>query len=397
MKFSSKLAASAVVLGLGLTMSGCAGAPAAAGPVTINYWSWDGAPGQDIVVKEIAAFEKANPDITVKYTEVPQADYKAKTALALSAGQDIDVVSVQPGTWAKEVEGYLLPVANWANGDAVVGALTPASVAQTSRLFTDKQLLAVPLYLTGSAIGIYNADILAGVGVKPPQTWAEFKVLSDALKAQGKGILPATMPGDGWFQDEVTTTIVGQTDTEFFNNVRYNGGAWNTPSYVKALTDYKALYDNGTLDKATLDLDYAGASTAFDEGKSAVLFNGSWETGRILTGNYGVIPFPAENDASAKFIQFLAAGAGVDIWASVLKGIPAVDGYQLPDGVLTTDLQKASYATIVSLLSNPHGDRNNLGAFSDAAGANTKEALLGHITPQQAADDDQAKLVAGNF
>ncbi|MCU1578354.1 MAG: ABC-type glycerol-3-phosphate transport system substrate-binding protein [Rhodoglobus sp.] len=420
MKFSSKLAASAVVVGLGLTMSGCAGAPAADGPVTINYWSWDGAPGQDIVDQEIAAFEKANPDITVKYTEVPQADYKAKTALALSAGEDIDVVSVQPATWAQEVEGYLLPVADWSNGDAVLGALTPASVAQTSRLFTDKQLLAVPLYLTGSAIGIYNADILGELGVKPPQTWAEFKVLSDALKAQGKGILPAVMPGDGWFQDEVTTTIVGQTDPDFFNNVRYNGGAWNTPSYVKALTDYKALYDNGTLDTATLDLDYAGASTAFDEGKAAVLFNGSWETGRILTGNYGVIPFPAEDaanvslrsyldvtlainkdsaekDASAKFIQFLAAGDGVDIWASVLKGIPAVDGYQLPDGVLTTDLQKASYATIVSLLSNPHGDRNNLGAFSDAAGANTKEALLGHITPQQAADDSQAKLVAGNF
>lgn len=422
MKFSRPaMMLAAGTVGLSLALSGCtASGDSADGDVTINYWGWDGAPGQEIVDQEIAAFEAANPGITVKYTEIPQADYKAKTALALSAGEDIDVITVQPGTWAQEVEDYLLPVSEWSNGDELTGKFTASSVAQTSRLFTDEQLLAVPLYLTGSAIGIYNADILAELGVTPPQTWDEYKVLSDALVAQGKGILPASMPGDGWFQDEVALTVVGQTDPEFFNNVRYNGGAWNTESYVKALEDYKALYDNGTLDKATLDLDYGGATTAFDEGKSAVLFNGSWETGRILKGNYGIVPFPAEDaadvslrsfldvtlginadsaeaEAAAKFVEFISAGDGVDIWASVLKGIPAVDGYELPEGVLTTDLQKESYATIVALLSNPHSDRNNMGAFSDAVGANVKEVLFGNLSAQDAADDDQAQLEAGNF
>ena len=82
-------------------------------------------------------------------------------------------------------------------------------------------------------------------------------------------------------------------------------------------------------------MDYGTAMTTFEEGKAAVAFNGSWETGRILTGNYGVIPLPAETadeaslrafldvlvgipakstkqEAAAKFAEFISAGDGVD-------------------------------------------------------------------------------------
>lgn len=422
MKISRPATALAAAMGLALALTACSGGSAADedGKTTINYWSWDGAPGEAIVTPMIEAFEKANPDITVKYTEIPQADYKAKVAQSLGAGEDIDVLGVQPSAWAAEIEDYLLPVEDWANGAELEAKFQPSTIEQTKRLFTDGALLSIPLYSTGSAIGIYNADILDELGVTPPQTWAEYKALSDALAAQGDGILPVTMPGDDWFQDEAALTVVGQTDPEFFNNVRYEGGAWNTDSYVSGLEDYKALYDNGTFDKATLDMDYGTAMTTFEEGKSAVAFNGSWEAGRILTGNYGIIPMPAESaddvslrafldvlvgipaqstkqEAAAKFAEFISTGDGVDEWASSLKGVPAVDGYTLPDGVLTTDLQKTSYQTLLDLINNPHSDRNNMGAFSDFVGANVKQTVLGAITAQEAADADQAELEKGNF
>ena len=413
----------AAAIGVSLTLAGCTASTPTADTgkkQTITYWGWDGAPGQAIVTKEIAGFEKANPNITVKYTEIPQADYKAKAALALSAGENIDVLTVQPGTWAQTVESYLLPVSKWDGGAALKKQFTPSSVEQTSRLFTGKKLLAVPLYLSGSAIGVYNADILKSVNIDPPKDVADFAKLSDALKAQGKGILPVVMPSDGWFQDEAALTVVGQTDKNFFNTVRYDKGKWDTPGYQKGLTAYKALYDDGTFDVATLDLPYAQSTAAFDAGKAAVMYNGSWETGRILKGNYGIIPFPAQdssNDslrsfldvtlgitsaskhqaAAEKFIAYMSAGAGVDDWASVLQGIPAVSGYKLPAGTLTTQLQKDSYAEMVKLIENPHSDRNNMGAFSDAVGANVKEVVLGHMSVKDAAADDQKKLEAGNF
>ena len=419
----SATALTAAAGALALTLTGCsgsAGGESSDGTTTINYWSWDGAPGEAVVTPMIEAFEAANPDITVKYTEIPQADYKTKVAQSLGAGEDIDVLGVQPSSWAAEIEDYLLPVADWPDGAALVDQFQPSTIQQTERLFTDGELMSVPLYSTGSAVGVYNADILDELGVTPPTTWAEFKTLSDALEAQGDGILPAVMPGDDWFQDEASLTVAGQIDPEFFNTVRYDEGAWNTPDYIEGLTDYKALYDSGTFDKATLDMDYGTAMTTFEEGKAAVAFNGSWETGRILSGNYGIIPFPAESadqaslrafldvlvgipakstkqEAAAKFAEFISAGDGVDEWASALKGVPAVDGYTLPDGVLTTDLQKESYQTLLDLINNPHSDRNNMGSFSDFVGANVKQAVLGAITPEEAADASQAELEKGNF
>ena len=426
MKFSKKAGSVIALAGVAaLTLTSCAGGSGGGevdGVTTVNYWSWDGAPGQDIVDEAIAAFEAEHDDIKIKYTEIPQADYKAKVAQSLSQGEDIDVLSVQPGTWAAEVEDYLLPVTDWSNGEALTEAFTDTSLAQTERLYTDEALLSVPLYLTGSAIGVYNADILDSVGIAPPTTWDEFAALSAALEAQGDGILPAVMPSDAWFQDEVALTVVGQKDPEFFNDVRYDGGKWDTESYREGLAAYKALYDDGTLDTATLDLGYGDAMTTFDEGKAAVVFNGSWETTRILSedGNYGVIPFPAESadeaslrsfldvtlgiptdstkaDAAAEFIEFLSAGDGVDIWATQLKGIPAVEGYALPDGTFTTDLQQTSYDVMVNLIANPHSDRNNMGAFSDTVGADVLEVVLGRLSPEDAAEKGQQALEQGNF
>ncbi|PJJ65637.1 ABC transporter substrate-binding protein [Compostimonas suwonensis] len=423
MKFSRRTGLIAATAGLALVLSGCAGADSDSsgdGVTTINYWSWDGAPGQDLVEPIIESFEAENPDIEVNYTEIPQTDYKAKAAQSLGAGEDIDVLTVQPGAWSGEVEDYLLPVSDWPVDDDLESEFTAQSVEQAKRLFSDGELYAVPVYSTGSVVGVYNADILSGLGVTPPSTWAEFAALSDALAAQGEGILPVTMPSEDWFQDEVALTAVGQVDPDFFNAVRYDEGAWNTPEYVQGLEDYKALYDTGAFDSSTLDMDYATAMTTFDEGKSAVVFNGSWEAGRILTGNYGIVPFPAENaddaslrafldvmlgipaestkqDAAAKFIEYMSVGAGVDEWASALKGVPALDGYELPDGVLTTDLQKQSYELLVDLINNPHGDRNNLGAFADFVGANVKQVLHGAMTAEEAADSDQAELEKGNF
>ncbi|MCU1636855.1 MAG: ABC-type glycerol-3-phosphate transport system substrate-binding protein [Cryobacterium sp.] len=423
MKFSRTSGLMTATAGLALVLSGCSAGGAetdANGVTTINYWSWDGAPGEAVVDPIIEAFEAENPDIKVKYTEIGQTDFKPKAAQSLGAGEDIDVLTVQPGAWAGEVQDYLLPVADWANGDDLRTSFTDTSITQAERMFADGELMAVPVYSTGSAVGIYNADILGELGVTPPRTWAEFKTMSDALKAQGKGILPVTMPSEDWFQDEAALTSVGQVDPDFFNQVRYEDGKWDTDAYVEGLKNYKALFDNGTFDTATLDMDYGTAMTTFDEGKSAVAFNGSWEAGRIFSGNYGIVPFPAESaekaslragldvmlgipaestkhEAAAKFVEYMSVGAGVDEWASALKGIAAKEGYQLPEGVLSTDLQKQSYQTLVDLITEPASDRNNLGAFSDYVGANVKQVLLGSMTAEDAAKDGQAELETGNF
>ena len=180
--------------------------------------------------------------------------------------------------------------------------------------------------------------------------------MSKALKAKDPDILPAVMPSDGWFQDEAALTVVGQSDPEFFNKVRYQKGAWNTPSYVSGLRDYKKLYDDGVFDKATLDMDYATAMNAFDSARPPLPSTGSWEAGRILTGDYEIISFPAptanrlrsavsgrhlghsdqseHQDAAAKFVQYMAAGEGVRRPGHSAQGCAALKDYTLQEGTL---------------------------------------------------------------
>ncbi len=167
-------------------------------------------------------------------------------------------------------------------------------------------------------------------------------------------------------------------------------------------------------------MDYATAMNTFDSGKAAVAFNGSWEAGRILTGDSGIIPFPAptaeqaslrgfldvilgiptkseHQDVAAKFVQYMAAGEGVDGWATQLKGVPALAGYTLPEGTLKTELQKTSYASMVELINQPHSDRNNMGAFSDSVGENVLEVLTGNLSAEKAAQKRPGRTGKGQL
>jgi len=287
--------------------------------------------------------------------------------------------------------------------------------------------------VSGSAVGYYNVSILNQLGVQPPQTWADVANIAKLLKAKMPGVAPVVMPGgttDSWFQDEFILTLVGQSDPNFFNNVRYDKGKWDTPSYVAALTAYQNLYKTGALTKDVDDLGYTPAMTAFFSGKAAMVFNGSWEStmlseayraaNKINISNIGVIPVPALGDPStrslrsflditmgipktakhvkeaADFIAYISAGAGVNMWASTLGEIPAVTGWQVPAGTLGTPEEQAGFKTIEALIANPHSDRNNLSAFSSDVGTKA-ETLINGGDPAKVAAQMQTDLDSGRY
>jgi raffinose/stachyose/melibiose transport system substrate-binding protein len=437
MKFSRPAIVLAGLTGLAIALTGCAaagggstsGQVAADAKQTINVWGWSGAPGADVEKGVIAAFEKANPNITVKYTEVANADYKNKATLALSSKQPIDVIGVQPNAWAADNQNYFLPVSKWPGESTLLNKFQPQPVAQVKKLFSDGEARAVPFGSSGSAVGFYNVDILKQAGLtEAPKTWAEWQKLSDALK--GTGIVPQVMPSDTWFQDEFLLTLVGQKDPSFFNDIRYKNGSWDTASYQAALAKYKSLYADGLFDKSTLDLAYSDAAALFDQGKAAVFFAGSWEAGRLLASyretnklaasDVGVMGVPADSAsdvslrsflditegipvnskhqaAAAKFIAFETAGAGVDAWATQLGFVPAVKGWSLPAGTLTTATEKDGYALLQKLISNPSSDRNNLSNLSAQLGTYVLQVVNGTMTPAAAASQAQADFKSGKY
>ncbi|MFJ2865610.1 ABC transporter substrate-binding protein [Kitasatospora sp. NPDC087314] len=438
----SRRAFAALVAGCTLTLTAACGsgssstAPeaAATGPITLNLWTWTGAPGGTAMQRAIDAYTKDHPNVTIKNNEIAAADFKAKVPLALNAGQQIDVLAVQPNLFADQIRGQLRPLSSWEK-DMPAGTMAkfqPLAIDLGKKLYSDGQLYSVPLGMSGSAVGYYNAALLKELGVQPPQAFADMAALAKTLQEKKPGISVAVMPSgtDSWFQDEFALTLAGQKDANFFDNVRYHNGKWNTPAYAQSLTDLQKAYGDGSLDKNSIDVDYAKAEEAFATGKAAILFNGTWDSNllspayraanRIGLTDVGAMPVPAVSDVStrslrsfldvtmgipkkakhpkeaADFIAYLTAGAGVDQWANRLGLIPAVQGWSAPRGTVASDAEQSGLKTIQDLIANPHSDRNNLSAFSAEAGKKVL-SVIGGADPQQAAQRMQADLDSGKF
>jgi ABC-type glycerol-3-phosphate transport system substrate-binding protein len=436
MKFSKTTALTAAAAAA-LALAGCSGSGGPSGgpqvaldaKQTVHVWGWAGAPGKDVMTQVISGFEKANPKITVNYNEIAQLDYKNKASLALNSKQPIDVVGVQSSAWATDNANYLAPVSDWPNGKNLSSQYQAGPISQLNKLYPDGKLRSVPFGSSGSAVGFYNVDILKKAGLtEAPKTWNDWSKLAAALK--GTGIVPAVMPSDSWFQDEFVLTLAGQIDPSFYDSIRYKNGSYDTKSYVQALTKYKSLYDQGALDKSTLDLAYSDAMALFDQGKAAVVFNGSWEAGRLLSSyrsankvaasdvgamgvpaekasqvsarsfidfSYGIPTASSHQAAAEKFIQYATAGAGVNTWATNLGFIPAAQNWNLPSGTLTTSVETDGYRTLQNLIAKPSSDRNNLSALSAQIGTYVLQVANGTMTPEQAAKQAEADHKSGKY
>lgn len=397
----------------------------------INVWGWSGAPGAEIMADVIDAFEDEYPNITVNYNEVTNSDYANRATLGLSSEQEIDVIGVFPNEWAMDNEGYLLPVEEWPGVDGILDSLQDQALEQTGRLFSDGVARAVPLYSGGAPVAYYNVDLLEEAGVsEPPATWADMEALAAALEESSPETITALIPSDHWFQSDILLSLIGQHNPEFWNTLVYEDGAWDTDATRDGLALYRDAYASGALDRATLDVQSSDAMSLFGQGEAVMLLSGTWDAGLLResfreangigASEVGVVPLPAENpddrgirafldttfgipaystkqEAAAKFIEFAAVGAGVDVWGSTLVGVPALEGWELPDDVLSSDIARAGYVTIQELVSNPHSDRYVLSNFENQQASYGLQVATGDLTPEEAAERGQDDLESGKY
>jgi raffinose/stachyose/melibiose transport system substrate-binding protein len=425
------------VVSVSVALAGCAstgssGGTDAGAKQTINVWGWSGAPGAATMNEVISAFEKVNPNITVKYNEIVNTDYANKLTLALSSGQPIDVAGVFPNALTAQLGKYLVPVKDWPGESGLLDKFQSQAIAQEKKLSGDGVVRLVPLDSNGSAVGFYNVDLLKKAGFsKPPQTWDEMKQFSQALAKVAPGVAPAIIPSDNWFQNDFLMTLVGQNDPQLWNNMLYKKGTnFDTPALQDALTQYQELYASGTLEKSTVDVKYADAMSAFSQGKTAIVFTGTWESGLLLKSyrdtnkvqasdvgvmavpgkdasvlgarafldtTYGIPEKSSHKAAAAKFLDFLTVGAGVNVWGPTLVGIPAVDGWKLPAGVLSSSVESDSYAEIQKLIANARGDRTGADAFQNQVGTYALQVASGSLSPTDAAKQAEADWTSGKF
>jgi raffinose/stachyose/melibiose transport system substrate-binding protein len=188
----------AAIAGAALVATGlaaCSTGGSSGGKVTISYLTDNGPATIATAKKFVAAFEKANPNITVKLAQKPQGadgDNIVKTKLATGSMEDVfqynsgsqiqgdkpslRLVDLSKEAWAKDVTQDFK--------DATSGT-------------TKGEFYGAPWGTSFSGGVMYNKAVYSKLGLSVPTTWAEF--LSNSEKIKAAGITPVLQTfGDTW-------------------------------------------------------------------------------------------------------------------------------------------------------------------------------------------------------
>ena len=312
MKWFKKVSLAAVT---GLSLLGLAACSnqgeSADGKVTIEYFNQK--PEMIATLTEIAKdFEKENPNVHVKVTNVPNAGEVLKTRVL--AGDVPDVVNIYPQSielqeWAKA--GYFEDLTN-------KDYLKRVKNNYAAKYEVDGKIYNVPF--TSNAYGIYyNKDKFAELGLEVPETWDEFDALADDIIKKGE--IPFAIAGaDPWtlngYNQLAFATAAGGGD-QANDYLRYS-----QPNDIKLsdqiMKDDIRLLDilrkDGSKQKNWQGAGYTDVVGAFARGDALMTVNGSWAITAINEQKpdfkIGTFPFPGKNKGES-----LTIGAGDLAWS----------------------------------------------------------------------------------
>lgn len=189
----------------------------------ITYWSAHPAKSKPVEEAMIAAFQKANPDISVKletaganYAEIAQ-----KLSAGLAAGQVPDVVMLSDVWWFKFALSKALTPLDDLLSNAKVDVADYNTTLMNDYQFKNQQW-AVP-FNRSTPLFYYNKDMFAAAGLpdRGPKTWAEFETWAPKLQEKlGDGKFPFAMgKGDSymaWTFESIIWGFGGQYSTNDF-------------------------------------------------------------------------------------------------------------------------------------------------------------------------------------
>lgn len=329
-------------------------APAKA--VEIEYWQYFFQARVDAMDTLIDNFQKANPDITVKMTHFPYADYRTKVAAAIPAGEGPDVVQLFYGWLNDYVQADLIqPLpADTFSPDTIEKEFFPMVQAMKK----DGQYMALPTAVRSLAL-FYNERLFKDAGIDaPPATLDELVDVAKKLtKKDGAGNLTSvgittgmTAQDHHWLREVLVRQFGGEPYLDDYQSVNYTD---------KAGQDALAFYDglrseHGVTQSGFMDEPQA----AFKAGRAGMHIDGSFRIGALDKTRglkYGVAELPAgptgvksnyssywvngittkakdeKYEAAVKFMQYIISDEAMQIWLDTVGELPAKQSAALTD------------------------------------------------------------------
>ncbi|WP_293797095.1 extracellular solute-binding protein [uncultured Bosea sp.] len=337
-----------MLLGLMVSVGAIAGAKAQT--VEIEYWQYVFDARVKAMNELIKRFEAANPNIKVKQTTFPYADYQTKIAAAMPAGQGPDVVQLFYG-WLDNFVGakFIQPLPR--------DAFPPAAIEKefypiVSAMKRDGEYYALPTAVRSLAL-FYNKKLFQEAGLDPNTPPKTVDELLDFAKKTTK-----RDGADNMLSAGITLDFPGQ-DYHWWREtlLRQNGGApysddnktvtYDSEAGAKSLNWYADLQRVHKVGQVGF-MDEGQA--AFRAGRAAMTVDGSFRLGAfggIKAFEWGVAELPASADgkkanfasywvngittkptgekleAAKKFLAFVTTPEAMQLWLETVGELPA--------------------------------------------------------------------------
>ncbi|GIF71634.1 ABC transporter substrate-binding protein [Asanoa siamensis] len=293
--------AAPLVAGLVLALAACSQGSAtrteeaAGGKTTVRYMNFSANDGHEKDLDAIkAAFESANPDVTVQIETIPYADYFTKLQTAVAGGTAGDAFELN-------YENFVTYTANGSLAELTGVDAAPYKPSLLDAFKADGRQYGLPASFSNVVL-FYNKDLFAAAEVDPPTaswTWADEQAAAAKLTDKGKGV---------WGDYQPISFF------EFYKTLAQAGGTFLAPDKKSATFDSDAgrkaaeflVSKAGT----TMPTEAQGAGTPdfdsklFKDGKLAMWHSGIWMFSSLAdaTFDWDIVVEPGDTTkASAMF------------------------------------------------------------------------------------------------
>jgi raffinose/stachyose/melibiose transport system substrate-binding protein len=267
MKLLSLLLASAVGLS--------AMAASALAEVTVTFLhKWPEPENMAYFTKAVEEFEATHPDIKIKMEAVADEPYKDKIRVLMASDQVPDVFFSWSGEFGKKFArgGRALDITAAVYDSDWKDRFSEASMGP----FKYKgKLYGVPINVDSKYM-LYNKKIFAAHGIAEPKTYAEFLEACKKLKAAG--VVPIAFGNQyPWAASHYIGDLLGKLVPNDVRLADYELTApadklYTDPGYVRALTEFKRLNDEGYFNRGSNALTHAIARGSFLAGRTAMIY-----------------------------------------------------------------------------------------------------------------------------
>ncbi len=253
--------------------SGSAGDKGAdgSGKGEIVFWDNNGGIRTEVWKKIIADFEKANPDIDVKYVGIAATEYQSKVDTALQGGGLPDVGGVGAAMLAGfAAQNALEPLDDRLGKSSLNGKLNEDMVKSLKAAGgRDDTLYSIPTSANNGVL-YYRTDLFKQAGLDEPTTWENFYEAADKLTDKGKNEFGYTIRGGAGSIAQALDAMYGQSGITSFWDAGNEKTTVNDPKNVAALEKYVGLFKKVT-PAADLNNDFTKMVAQWDSGTIGML------------------------------------------------------------------------------------------------------------------------------